>query len=331
MNKQVEKGLFFCCFVNLAQLAAKVCYTMPEMRCACMFELAKRYSEHIYYQKQDIIREMDAHLVEPVWEEILKYRSIFKTDYTILTHRFYLVYNPLMIKSLMKTQQYMMQAVLHYKNEIPQRELLPTSLQTWYFVLSTRMDTMKDAITWFTFASKQLSIPIQDDFLLFLCNDEEGTLIRLFFLMIVYQEDKKEELLTLFLMKEGYLSFLDILLDSFVSLTVEKGDVTYYFLAFLHNIWLKISNLMVLLKGNCEEDTKLMLFEELKEKYPCCRDEQLHFYIEHRRAKHYYTIRQYMDYCHVCYETARYSMEQLVRQNWHQKQKMGKKFVYKVL
>lgn len=299
-------------------------------RGVCMFELAKRYSEDRYYRKEDILEEMDAYLIEPVWEEICKYRSIFKIDYAILGHRYYLIYNPRMIKTLMKTQQLMLKGMTHNERLSEQKDI-PDSLQPLFVALSGRLYTAKDESSWFRYSISLLSIQVEESFVSFLCNDEEVMLVKLFYLLACYKKEKKQELLVLFLMKEGYLHFLELFRDDSVSVEEDIYDMTPCFLAFLHNIWLKISNLMVLLKGNCDEDTKQMQFEELKEKYPCCSDEQLHFYIDHRLPKRYYTIRQYMEYTHVCYETARYSMEQFVQQNWYQKQKLGKKFVYKVL
>lgn len=297
---------------------------------ALMFELAKRYSEERYYRKEDIMEEMDSYLVEPVWEEITKYRSIFKIDYDIFDYRSYLIYNPKMIQTLLKTQQLMTKGILH--NAIwSEQKNLPETLQPLFVALSGRLSATKDETSWFRNSILLLSIPIQEKFLHFLCDEEEVMLVKLFYLVICYKEEKKQELLVLFLMKEGYLHFLELIIECTELIEEDIHDMTPFFLKFLHNIWLKISSLMVLLKGSCEEDTKLMLFEELREKYPCYSDEQLHFYIEHRQIKRYYTIRQYMEYAHVCYETARYSMEQFVEQSWYQKQKLGKKFVYKVL
>ena len=80
-----------------------------------------------------------------------------------------------------------------------------------------------------------------------------------------------------------------------------------------------------LLKENC-----LVYDESLLEYYPFLQKEQVLFYISHCKSGCYYTVRQYLEFSDVCYETARLHLSQLVSMGWYKKQKIGKKFVYSV-
>lgn len=290
-----------------------------------MFETAKRYSEQTYYRKMDLMREMDYHIVAPIWEEVKSYRSIFRIEYPIF--QCYLVHNPCMLHMLMKTQHKLMQYVLLTKQEV-NVDTLPKHVYPLYTAFIDQCNKpLKDSV-WFKHCLQVLSIPIQEPMVGFLCDDDIPLLIRLFFLFYSYEDTT---LLFLFLLKEGYVPIHSLL--SFKQKKIEKDeqDATSSFLTFLYEIWLKLSTEMVLLKSREENDIKDKRVEELKEMYPILNEEQIRFYVEHRQAQRYYTIAQYMEYTHVCYETARYSMERFVHLHWYQKQKVGKKFIYKVL
>ena len=68
--------------------------------------------------------------------------------------------------------------------------------------------------------------------------------------------------------------------------------------------------------------------KELCARYPFLSDAQVQFYCAHRQAMHYYTVSDYAKWNQCSHETARTSLNELVKLGWYKKQKVGKKFVY---
>ena len=82
-----------------------------------MFETARKYSEYAYYNKEDLEKEMDHYLVEPLWAEIEKYRSFFRFEFPLQNKKSYLIRNPHVIDQMAITQE-MMQGWLCTHGEI---------------------------------------------------------------------------------------------------------------------------------------------------------------------------------------------------------------------
>lgn len=292
-------------------------------RGASMFEIAKRYSEQTYYRKVDIGKEMEYHIVAPIWEEIKKYRAIFRKDYPLF--QCYLVHNPNMMHTLMKVQHTLTQYVVQAKRR-NHKDTIPKQLYPLYSAYMDRVYKLDNDTVWFMNCVRVLTLPIKEELLYFLCDEEIPMLIRLFFL----RDRCEDTLLLLFLIKESCTPIFSLLANIETSIEKDDQDGTFSFLHFLHKVWLQVSTEMNATKIDKDMDMRNKNIEELKEMYPILSDHQLRFYVDHRQAQRYYTITQYMEYAHVCYETARYSMERFVHLHWYQKEKVGKKFIYKV-
>lgn len=307
-----------------------------------MFETAQKYSEQAYYSKQELEQELDHYLVEPMWHEICQYRSLFQREFPMQDKKTYIVYNPLVVNTLARTQELMfrynkrhLHEPLHdldffwlKEEEIWVYQALLTQIQN-----SVNYDHSSMLLHVIEQMNLQKQIPMEC--MKRLMDEEENLFVQLFLISMVL--DKRSAFILMYPILKGHeaLSLAQIFrMEEFCDLYDKRNqdlDVTGRFLSFLAFIRLKISNDMVLLNADAEKNILQMQYQELIERYPALHKEQIHFFIEHRAHHHYYTLQDYMKFHHVCYETARYSMEKLVEYRWYQKQKMGKKFVYYVM
>lgn len=105
------------------------------------------------------------------------------------------------------------------------------------------------------------------------------------------------------------------------------SDKTYLFLRFLEQIVLKFKECLLLLSS--DSNTLIHVSqEELIHRYPQLSVQQIAFFAAHRRPGEYYSIRDYMRFADVCYETSRQAMERLTRCRLYGRRKIGKRFVY---
>lgn len=289
-----------------------------------MFEATKKYSEEHYIDKEQLKRELDPYLVDPVWEEIQKYRRIFRVEYVFLEGKGYITWNRLTSFQLLKS----MQIIEQWE---PYSDTCEEVGDDKLFALLHSYHPFQEPYAWFIHTVSALQLPLSKPLQEFLIQPDQPLLLKLF-LLSIYAHSYQNETIRILLKLTAHERLLPVIME--VSLNSNRehlpDDLTPLFLTFLNDIWLKISDLMVLLNSSCNQEDRLAMHRVLQERYPSCSREQINFYVEHRTLHHYYTIAHYMEYCHVCYETARTALDQLVQQNWYQKQKLGKKFVYYV-
>lgn len=281
-----------------------------------MLETTKKYSEEAYWDKRKLREELEPYPVDPVWEEIQKYRNIFRVDYPLDDGKVYLVWNRFTITKLLECMQVIEQYRPHEVTNVPVPEVLLGLTSAPYSGQEMRL--------WLQHATERLDNVLSACMLELLCNPREPVLVKVFFLTLYsYDEDYIRMVLTM----NGYDKLWDMVKELKVS-NQEDKDKTSLFHSFLRELQLKITDRMVSLKNSMKEDVRHASASILSKCYPNCTTEQIHFYVEHRTLHHYYTIKDYMVYCQVCHETARTALEQLVQMKWYQKQKLGKKFVY---
>lgn len=306
-----------------------------------MFETAQKYSEMAYYSKQDIERELDHYLVDPIWHEICQYREMFRYEFPLQDKKTYLIRNPLVNDSIFRTQEMIRQYLMQPKEDISNIDI--------FWLQEAEVECFKHTITQMglhvyydhnitmlhLIEQMHLQKRIRKDALKFLLNTQQNVLLQLF--MLTMDMDKKAMFVLQYpiLRAHGMFSLANIIHLEDICDAVDKGlanlDVTSSFLSFLVQIRLKLSNEMVLLKPEQAPDVKEMQYQELIERFPNLAKAQVTFFLHHRTYQRYYTIQDYMKFCEVCYETARYSLEEFVTMRWYQKQKMGKKFVYFIM
>lgn len=306
-----------------------------------MYETARKYSELKYYSKKELSELMDYYVLEPVWKEIETYRSFFRYELYFYEKTYYLTQNPLVINKLLHVQEQLYQYALHHQKntinieenflsenekEALQRYLLQTKINT----LLPEKEIYHRCIHLF-----QLQYDCKLDVITILSDHNLPFLIKLF--LLIYMTPRKVSYILQFplCIQNGCLPCINILPIEECIHKIEKmeknSDLTYQFLCLLDTIQLKLFDIMVLLKSSNQQKLTTMHVKDLRERFPMLRKEQIDFYVAHRECNHYYTIQNYMHFCNVCYETARYSLEHLVQEQWYKKQKMGKKFVYYVI
>ncbi len=307
-----------------------------------MFETAKKYSEQVYYNKADLEKEMDFYLVDPLWQEIIQYRSLFRHDFPIKDKKTYLIRNPYVNDQMALTQDLMFEWLLAHKDD-PDKEYdlfwlkEEEQLRFLRLLVKMRYDHFVNAQSLFQEItdSFELHTEISSTTLKYLTDAQKPLLLKLF--LLCTDTDKRTAFLLLFptLYLHHCLKAADIIdmeqLTDKINLSANDLDVTSAFLSHLVILRLKFSDEMISLKRN-EQISPLHQDEiDLCERYPMLQKESIAFYVRHRKLHHYYTLQDYMQEAGVCYETARYSMEKLVELKWYQKQKVGKKFVYFII
>lgn len=299
-----------------------------------MYETAQKYSEQRYLTKAKLAQEIDSYLLEPIWQEVKNYRSLFRYDLQIHQKPYYLTRNPLTINKILQVEELMRryedtqterfdyycpyldeEENQHYQQYLIYLQLHPYLSKEEFFLQILQRFHIDD---------------INKLHLQFLLSEEEPFLLRYFTLMFISRRSSSllmmpfliiehrtyiKELCSIVTFKDSYEEEID-------------DDITYAFLTMLEELRLLLYKKMVSLNHTPQDLCKVLQEEELIERYPNLKKEQIHFYVQHRKLGHYYTIQNYIQQMNVCYETARYSLDQLVEHHWYEKKKVGKKFVY---
>ncbi|MGX8852342.1 hypothetical protein ACWG42_11615 [Amedibacillus sp. YH-ame10] len=285
-------------------------------------EVIERYCEESYAQKQDIINELGSHIGNVIWDEIEAYRNRFL--FVIPKVNCHVILCRSVVFKILKTEQKLHQVNIRDTNKVEEE---PNPI---WDMLRHQLDTIEqiDMQEWIQVACTLLRVPSVEDVEMLFSLDIPFTLVA--FLCMIKFPSTNREILYLYLMKENLLHLFHYFPDNDeVDVRLEPQiDVTYHFLRFLDQILLKICEGMVLLNSSKKQERSNLSFEELKECYPQLHEEQIRFYLAHRKQNHYYDIQQYLLFANVCYETGRSSMDKLVELGWYRKRKTGKKFVY---
>lgn len=304
-----------------------------------MYETTRKYSEQIYCTKEDILKEMESYLVDPIWQEIKVYRSFFRHDLHLNEKPYYLIRNALVVNQTLQIEKMLIrydakQVVDDYQLYCPylSDEQNIHFEQYLHHLLLTPQINAEDFYQSF-FQQFQIQ-DVYKDHITYLLNEEEPFLLRLYSLILLNSRRSLSLLFLPFLIMNGmvklchifpFLNFADEWQSS------DEQDITYGYLDMLKRLRLILYKKMVLLNIDKEPINIHLQENELLERYPSLKKEQIHFYVQHRSLGHYYTIQNYINTCEVCYETARYSLDQLVEYHWYDKKKIGKKFVYHVV
>lgn len=307
-----------------------------------MFETAKKYSEQAYYNKTDLEKEMDFYLVDPLWHEIVQYRSLFRHEFPIKDKKTYLIRNPHVNDQMAATQNLLFEWLLLHKED-PDKEYdlfwlkEDEQLRFLRLLVKLRYDHYLNAQTLFqeVMDSFQLHSELSQSTVQYLTDTHKPLLMKIF--LLAMEANKRIAFLLLFptlylhhCLKAAQVIDMEQIIDR-IDNSVSDLDVTSAFLSLLVMLRLKFSDEMISLNRN-EQISPLEQDEvDLCERYPMLQKESIAFYVRHRKLHHYYTLQDYMQSASVCYETARYSMEKLVELKWYQKQKIGKKFVYFII
>lgn len=317
-----------------------------------MQTLAQKYTEEFYYSKPELAKHLNYSMIDPVWSEVVQYRSFFKKDMAIVEGGRYvtLCYRTICKMDEMMGLLYQLQsqnARMKIKQDYQIMELTfetliidpilrgkilpliydaqyayPYQFETYYKSVLTLFDEVKLPYSVFMYL-----MDLNQSFLLKL-----GVLFH-------YFEQKKALLCTYFyllLVQHGLSEILHFV--DFTSLfTITSGDIhaqdaTYLLHRILDNFHFQIKEAMFQVQARWIESKQFEAVnkEVLVYKYPQLRLYQIEFFLNHDQIGFSYTIKQFMEYCQVSYETARYSLDELVDMGWYVKIKAGKKFIYSI-
>lgn len=292
-----------------------------------MFDETKKYSEQEYLCKQDIYTLFKTHIGSIVWNEIEQYRQIFIRKWNIQSYEICLVLNAYVNIQMEQTFTACCRWITQISSFTNKRSYQWQEEMNIYHYKQNQVFQGRAKLAQFC---ERNHILISCELLEHIQDPSINMLIRLFSIHLLCDVEKRDILISLCLC-DWNLELLAPLLCG-VNVPVEKSqhDDTYNFLAFLSQIRLKISQEMISLMGEQKHEQISMNEAVLLERYPQLALHQIQFYIKHRTYDHFYTIQQYMDQCHVCYETARYSLDEMVKMQWYDKYRMGKKYVYSV-
>jgi hypothetical protein len=163
--------------------------------------------------------------------------------------------------------------------------------------------------------------------------------------------------IALFSLIAGHKTSLDKYLDE----VILSGDITYYVSYFLElvqsELQSKLNNILKYISGlsyslrprditksisnislqnsassiilpNSLDYSPNEYAKELAEKNPSLTEHQCLFISLHHKSGHAYTLKQYQNTTNCSYETARYSLDELVKYRVYQKKKFRKKYIY---
>lgn len=292
-----------------------------------MFEETKKYSEQEYLCKEDIYSLFESHIGSIVWKEIEQYRQIFMHTWNIQSCGLQLVLNAYVNAQIEQTFTACCEWI---KKQMSFKDKQPYKWQSETIVFHYKQNEILQGRSKLAQFCEMQHIPIRADLLQYLQDPSINMFIRLFFIYIQYDGEKRDTLCSLCLCDWSFEPLIPIFCGIQVPLTTQHQDHTYTFLTFLSQIRLKISQEMISLMGEHKQEQVSMNETVLIERYPQLALHQIQFYINHRTYEHFYTIQQYMEQCHVCYETARYSLDEMVEMQWYNKHRMGKKYVYSI-
>ena len=268
-----------------------------------MFEETRKYSEAVYISKKQLSLDYEGSVLEAVRQQIQEYRSLFYRTYHFVFFTGVICYCPSVMERLFRI------SVRLYN--------LPGKGQGIPHMEASLAQALK------LLAQEERLSYHYDGFVRFLQNAQKPCLVRLFFLLAA-RLPESEHWVDLLLRQEGWDVLLPYVKE--VSVVLEEKDATICLLAFCAGIedWLAAFE-----RTNSQSAVQTAQLRELVLAYPALNSRQLRFYVDHRKAGCYYTIRQYKEACGVCYETARRAMEELTAMGWYQRCKVGKKFVYR--
>ena len=264
----------------------------------------------IYPSKKEVAQKMGYHLIEPIWKQILMYRSNWMEQVDDVE----VCLCPGILKKMLQLNEFLFQ--MNYVELNPFETRVESETGKWMMSLILKTEGV------FESRLHQLC-------LLYQMNENElykvhqkcsSALIFVLWSLMKYGGSEFGCLLVLLKLKtSGMTSLLNLMEAS--DLSVDWNDDMTYILDHLLNCWIKRGQKRILM-NNHDELCDLMY------QYPQLKKHQIEFYLNHHTPGYYYTIEQFIQYCDVCYETGRSALQQLVSLGFYQKIKQGKKFVY---
>lgn len=302
-----------------------------------MFEMAIKYSSDNYFEKEELQSQIDSHLFFPIWENIIEYRKLFQLEFHYQSKTYHMYHVPFVTQMMMQTYESMLQFQLSKDNDffipksLPFRVQRKIRSQTMCYPKIAIFNLQQMVYHWLQLycPKKPLIVNVSNQ-----TKHSSAHLVNELFFLCFESDEGMQYFLLILILERYHLVYLleslyQIIINYSKTINFTNKDVTKNFLSFLACVRFHFTKDVITLESN-EVQLRKKSLEELQLCYPTLQKKQLQFYIAHSTDKQYYTIKHYMQYHNVCYETARTSLEELTALQWYQKKKIGKRFVYYV-
>ncbi|MEF9962446.1 MAG: hypothetical protein RR863_03965 [Erysipelotrichaceae bacterium] len=299
------------------------------------YSTIQKYSEEHYYSKNELKADFSDSTLSILWDEIEAYRALFIHEIHVFKLAYYVTYNPYLYQKIIVLHQNLNELQHRGKEEIVWLSLNETGrkILDHFYVLFNGNSQMKPLLI--LHALKEFHLNLDQELLVILLDEKEDIFLKVFLCILFL--DKKEAILVINIICSR-ISFSTILkamdIDFLYQQLIKDKDcldLTYLFLAFLNQTHSNLSKMVLILEKQSFYQKILMNREELHHIYPMLHRLQIEFYLSHKQSNRFYDIKDYQESNQVCYETARYSLEQLVDLHFYQKLKVGNKFVYYIV
>ena len=272
-------------------------------------ELEREYTDVVYASKKEVAVKMGYHLIEPVWSQILKYRN----QYMIQIDDVEICLCPGILNKMIQLNELMFQI---QSVRIDHLDVLVHS-EKGKWMLHHLLKTEGS----FESRLHQLCLLYQmDENLILRHHSIPYALIFVLWAIMMHGDSEFGVLLLVLKLKCCGMCVLLHLLESSDFHVLKQQDMTYVLDSLLRR-WIA--------KGQqCALSIQFEDRSDIIYLYPQLKKHQIDFYQNHHTPGYYYTIEQFVQYCDVCYETGRSSLDQLVSLGFYEKMKQGKKFVY---
>ncbi|MEG2409531.1 MAG: hypothetical protein RSA96_01145 [Erysipelotrichaceae bacterium] len=299
------------------------------------YSTIQKYSEEHYYSKEECRADFNDSTLSILWNEIEAYRALFRHEIHVNKQTYYVTYNPYLYHKIIVLHQNLNELQHRGKEEIVWLSLSETERKILnHFYVIYNGDSQVNPLL-IVNALKAFHLNLDQELLTILLTEKEDIFLKVFLCILFL--NKKEAILVINIIcsKISFSTILKAIDIDFLYQTLIKDkecfDLTYLFLVFLNQIHRNLSKMVLILEKQSLDKTIFMNREELHHLYPMLHHLQIDFYLSHKQSNHFYDIKDYQESSHVCYETARSSLEQFVALHFYQKLKVGNKFVYYIV
>lgn len=279
-----------------------------------------RYTEDRYCTRKEVSEDLCVSLIDPIWNEIEQYRDFFRFKIPGIKKLCFclcagILKKILVVQTLLNKQSHglsmidFIDGLLDEKND----EKVNWLILRWNNTRQSSCERLKELTLLFPDIKKNV---VYD----FLLDEHLPVFCRWILIFMLVENSRHAILLFLALCSEDVLPAAAIAKRRLLHLSYEE-DGTYALQTMLDEI------IGELLRNDDRVDSRFK-YDALVYQYPQLKEYQIRFYVNHHTVGHYYTLNQFSKWCHVCYETSRCAMEQLVQLNFYTRLKIGKKFVY---
>lgn len=274
-----------------------------------MVSLKEKYTDMIYASKEELTDLLEYHAIETVWDDIREYRRSFQVIYKFSNQTICFTLTPMIYQKVIETERELRNVVL----QMEKSRLYELQQDIQQFEYEVKRFLLQNASSDYEL-QKQL---LHTHPLLFVI------------LMRLIDHDESKKLAKKCLQVYHFDEICGELLQISEDIDYQMGeDQTDFLLRFLQRLQLfsheqNSTRVNENILSFTNEQADVLCFT-----YPMLARSLIAFFVEHRQWNQFYSVKDYQTWNDCSYETARSSLNELVRLGWYKKIKVGKKFVY---